>query len=132
MTKGRAMIGRALPRVLVVGSLATVGAVGSAGVALAGTPDTWTKETPMPMLEVLGIYAGIPIGLFALITLLVLTPSLIRGSRVQPGVSWSGQPEWFGDRPGAEESVEADRTERSTGGPEGPTGAGRGGAGGQW
>ncbi|MFD2081519.1 hypothetical protein SAMN05421678_106218 [Actinopolymorpha cephalotaxi] len=126
------MIGRALPRVLVVGSLATVGAVGSAGVALAGTPDTWTKETPMPMLEVLGIYAGIPIGLFALITLLVLTPSLIRGSRVQPGVSWSGQPEWFGDRPDAEQSAEADRTEQSTGGPEGTTGTGRGGAGGQW
>lgn len=126
------MIGRALPRVLVVGSLATVGAVGSAGVALAGTPDTWTKETPMPMLEVLGIYAGIPIGLFALITLLVLTPALIHGSRVQPGVSWSGQPEWFGDRPDADQSAEADRTEQSTGGPEGTTGTGRGGAGGQW
>ncbi|MGW0229480.1 hypothetical protein ACWDWO_14280 [Actinopolymorpha singaporensis] len=126
------MIGRALPRVLVVGSLATVGAVGSASVALAGTPDTWTKEAPMPMLEVLGIYAGIPLGLFALISLLVVTPSLIRSSRVQPGASWSGQPEWFGDRPGAEESAEAERTERSTGGPEGSTGAGRGGAGGQW
>lgn len=121
--------------------------VGAPGTAVAATPAGGGETIEaMPPLEVLGIYAGIPIGLFALITLLVMAPSLIRGARQQQGVAWDGQPAWFGAHadegvpalaatssaddaePGTREPVaaaEPDRVDESTG-------PGSGGAGGRW
>jgi hypothetical protein len=131
VTKGRAMIGRALRRVLVVGALTGVGAVGTASVALAETPDSWTKSAPMPLLEVLGIYVGIPVALFALIALLVVAPSLVRGANLQPGVEWSGQPEWFGARPDDEAIPTGDSTTDELSETK-ASAVTRGGAGGRW
>jgi len=50
----------------------------------------------MSTLEALLIYVGIPAGLFVLITLLVLAPSVARGPRYRPGLAWWAGPEWFG------------------------------------
>jgi len=47
-------------------------------------------------IKVLGIYVGIPVGLFLLIALLVSIPSMIRGPRYRPGKEWQATPEWYG------------------------------------
>jgi hypothetical protein len=47
-------------------------------------------------MKVLGIYIGIPVGLFLLIALLVSIPSMIRGPRYRPGKEWQATPEWYG------------------------------------
>jgi len=66
---------------------------------------------------VIGVFVGIPVGLFVLIILLVMAPDMIRSAR-QPGLSWSGDSEWFGVRP----AVEADRAaEKDTAAVEGST-----------
>jgi hypothetical protein len=92
---------------------------------LAQTPESWTDPAPMPWLEVLGIFAGIPAALFLLIIVSVLAPSMVKGGGYRPGLSWWAAPEWFGARPEdprpasrAAESSElavdrADRTEKA-------------------
>ena len=47
-------------------------------------------------LQTLLIYAGIPIGLFLLITLLVMAPSIARGPRYRTDRAWNAQPRMFG------------------------------------
>jgi hypothetical protein len=85
---------------------------------LAQTPESWTDPAPMPWLEILGIFAGIPAGLFLLIIVSVLAPSMIKGGGYRPGLSWWAAPEWFGARPEdprqAQPAVES--TVESTGG----------------
>lgn len=64
--------------------------------AVAATPNSWNDPAPMSTLQALLIFAGIPLALIFLITLLVMAPSLVRGDRQQRGVdSWT-QPQWFG------------------------------------
>lgn len=46
-------------------------------------------------LEVLGIFVGIPLALFALIALLVVAPSWARDARYRPGLPWTAEPVWF-------------------------------------
>ena len=48
------------------------------------------------MLETLGLLVGVPLLLIAIITLAVMAPSLARGPRYRPGLSWWAEPEWFG------------------------------------
>jgi hypothetical protein len=116
------------------------GVVAASTSASAVTASAATPGQGMSTLEVIGIFAGIPIGVFLLISLLVMAPDLIRRGSRQPGMSWSGPPEWFGARP-AEAGTPLERTgdspELESGQPRGgasPEGgvAGRGGAGGQW
>jgi len=98
--KARALFGMSRRRTLVSVPAALLGIVaGPAAPAAAGTPDTWTKAEPMSWLEILGIFGGIPAGLFVLIVLLALAPSLIRQGRRQPGISWWSEPQWFGAQP---------------------------------
>jgi hypothetical protein len=55
-------------------------------------------EVPAPGLSawyILGVYVGIPLGLFVLITLAVVGPILARRPRYRPGRSWSYDPVWF-------------------------------------
>lgn len=104
--------------------------------ASAATASSAPVGQGMSVLEVIGVFGGIPVGLFLLISLLVMAPDLIRRGSRQPGMSWSGPPEWFGARP-----AEAGTPLETTGGSpaeveSGQSGegeaAGRGGAGGQW
>jgi hypothetical protein len=42
------------------------------------------------------IFVGIPVGLFVVIALLVMLPSLAGGQRYRPGLGWWAEPVWFG------------------------------------
>ncbi len=50
----------------------------------------------MSMLHALLFFAGIPLLIIAVITLLVMAPSLAKGNRYRPGREWDAEPEWFG------------------------------------
>ena len=82
----------------------------AAGPALASAPDQWGSDPKVPALGALLVYLIIPAGLFALITLLVYVPSLVRGQKYQPGLAWRNEPEWFGGPAGGVEA--ADRAEQ--------------------
>jgi hypothetical protein len=124
-----------------VGTFLLTGATTAFGATTQGT------AVAMTPLEVIGVFVGIPIGLFVTITLLVMAPGLIRGARQQPGLSWSGQSEWFGAKADAEQLASASAStssDRPAGGSasaakeesgpalEGSPSTERGGAGGQW
>jgi hypothetical protein len=47
-------------------------------------------------LENLLLYVAAPLGLFLLISLLVLAPSIAKRPRYRPGLSWWAEPVWFG------------------------------------
>lgn len=51
--------------------------------------------TDLTPLETLGIFAGIPVALFLIITLLVVAPSWARDARYRPGLPWTADPVWF-------------------------------------
>jgi hypothetical protein len=51
----------------------------------------------MTPLEMVGIFVGIPLGVFLLIVLAVSIPSWIRDGRYRPGVAWEADPVWFND-----------------------------------
>jgi hypothetical protein len=57
-------------------------------------------------LKAILVFGVIPIGLMALIALLVMLPSLAKGPRYRPGLDWQATPEWYG-APGAEAEVES-------------------------
>lgn len=50
----------------------------------------------MSTLHALLFFGGTPLLIIAVITLLVMAPSLARGPRYRPGQSWDAEPEWFG------------------------------------
>ena len=101
------------------------GVVVAAQPALAETPETWTDHDPMPLAQVLGIFVGLPVLAFAVITLLVVAPRMgSAGSR--PARLWEGEPEWFGRPSGAGEVPGP--SEVSTSGAAGETG----GTSGRW
>jgi hypothetical protein len=47
-------------------------------------------------LENLLLFVVAPLGLFLVIALLVLAPSIVRGPRYRPGLSWWAEPVWLG------------------------------------
>lgn len=71
-------------------------AVLSATPAAADTPTTWPEPDPMSTLHALLLFVGVPAGLFVVIALLVMAPSVVKGPRYRPGLSWWAKPEWFG------------------------------------
>lgn len=86
---------RAVSRVGVLAAL-PLALVAVAAPASADTPSSWPENDPMSTMDVLLVFVGIPAGLFALIALLVVAPSLARGPRYRPGVTWLAQSEQFG------------------------------------
>lgn len=46
-------------------------------------------------LQTIGVFAGIPVALFILITVLVLAPGWIREARYRPDLEWTAEPEWL-------------------------------------
>lgn len=106
---------------VVVTAMAFVIGVGS--VASARTPDTWSEAEPRSALETLGLFVGIPLGLFFLIVLLTMAGSMRREPRYRPDQEWGADPVWIG----AEES----RTTDAAGASDGAAGDG-GGASARW
>ncbi|HEX2903816.1 MAG TPA: hypothetical protein VHO01_10220 [Jatrophihabitans sp.] len=49
----------------------------------------------MTVVETVLVFAGIPIGAVALITLIVLGPGAVRAPRYRPGGSWDYRPVWY-------------------------------------
>ena len=64
------------------------------------------------MLETLGLLVGVPLLLIAIITLAVMAPSLARGPRYRPGLSWWAEPEWFGGPEGGIRRLEENAPQR--------------------
>lgn len=62
----------------------------------------------MSTLFALLFFAGIPLLIVVVLTLLVMAPSLAKGPRYRPGQEWDAEPEWFGGR----EVQGADSTDR--------------------
>ncbi|MGH3332291.1 MAG: hypothetical protein ACRDPJ_13430 [Nocardioidaceae bacterium] len=96
--------------------------------ALATAPEQWDTAEPVSTLTVLVLLVGVPVALFAIITLLVYVPSLARGEKYTPGLAWRNENEWFG---GPKSGVEAaDQVEPDA--VEGSDESGRGGASARW
>lgn len=96
-------------------------------MALADTPSTAPDAPDASGLHYLVVLVLIPLGLFAVITLLAALPSMISDKGYEPGQSWRSDAEWFGGpRKGVEaaEDVPAQAIEGSD--------SGRGGTSGTW
>jgi hypothetical protein len=73
---------------LVVGALAAP--------AAADTPTAWEKAPDVSPLGFVMVLLILPLGAAAVISLLVVLPSLASDKGYQPGEAWRGDTEWFG------------------------------------
>ena len=62
----------------------------------------------MSYFSTLLIFGVLPLAMFAIISLLVIMPSLAKGPRYRPGLSWWASPVWFGG-PADPDAVSAER-----------------------
>jgi hypothetical protein len=67
----------------------------AAAPAGAEVPDGWSNPSDVNPVEAVLVFVGIPLLLFAVITLLVLLPSLIRGEKFTVGGQATAD-QWFG------------------------------------
>ena len=67
----------------------------TAAPAGANVPEGWSDPKPVDSMEAVLLFVGIPVGLFLIITLFVLAPSLIRGERFTVGGQATAD-QWFG------------------------------------
>lgn len=102
---------------------------------LADAPAAWEDPEPMSTLHTLLLFGGVPLLAMAVITLLVMAPSLAKGPRYRPGQEWDATPQAFG---GLESMLARERRALPSGRPASPArddvGAdeGTGGASGRW
>jgi hypothetical protein len=64
--------------------------------ASADTPSGWETSPHVSALDYLLVLVIIPLGAAAVISLLVVIPSLVSNRGYEPGQSWRGDTEWFG------------------------------------
>ena len=64
--------------------------------AAADTPAAWEQAPDVSPLGFLMVLLILPLGCAAVITLLVVLPSLAGDKGYEPGQSWRGDTEWFG------------------------------------
>jgi hypothetical protein len=64
--------------------------------ASADTPAAWDQAPDVSPLGFLLVLAIIPLGAAAVISLLVVLPSIASDRGYEPGQSWRGDTEWFG------------------------------------
>src|SRR5680860_1810502 len=57
-----------------------------ASPAIAAPPDGWPQAEPVSTLHALVVLVGVPLGLFAVISLLVHVPSMARHEEYTPGL----------------------------------------------
>jgi hypothetical protein len=101
------------------------------GVAFADPPAQWEDNGHTSPLHVLLVLVVIPVGLFALITLLVYLPSMVRRNEsYQPGHPWRSEPEWFGGPRGGVSAVDSTEPPMAVSGSD--RSQERGGASGRW
>lgn len=93
-TAPRSFVRRATATVAAAAFLVLAGALLDASAA--DTPQGWEKEASVSGLQYLVVLLLIPLGLAAVIALLVSVPSLASDRGYQPGQSWRGESEWFG------------------------------------
>lgn len=86
----------------------------------------------MTVVETVLVFAGIPLGAVALITLLVLGPGAARAPRYRPGGSWDFQPVWYLPHPDHEGPVSATTGIRALAGAVAEPVIASGGASGEW
>jgi len=79
-------------------------------------------------LETLGMFIGIPAGLFVIIALLCTAPSWGRDPRYRPGLTWTADPTWIGGPEDADRPAVAGAPSRPALTGEGSDEAGRDGA----
>ena len=81
----------------------------------------------MSTLHALLLFVGGPLLIIAVITLLVMAPSLAKGPRYRPSQQWDADAEWFGapeDGEGASQrQLESSKAGKGTGGSDGTGGA---------
>lgn len=70
-----------------------------AAPALAYSPGAGDAGPGLTVLQTVSIFVGIPVGLFLLIGLLVYAPSLVKGPRYRPGLTWWAAARWFNGPP---------------------------------
>ena len=71
--------------------------IGSLGLVIfAEPPSTWPHPEPMSTLHALLLLGVLPAAIAGVIVLLVMAPSVARGPRYRPGLSWWAPPEWIG------------------------------------
>jgi hypothetical protein len=68
-------------------------------VNLADTPATWPDPPSLSTLQALLLFAGSTILIIAVITMLVMAPSLAKGPRYRPSQQWDADAVWFGAVP---------------------------------
>lgn len=88
----RILVRRAM-RALVVGVL---GAALVPAAAFGDTPSNAADAPQVSGLEYLVVLVLIPLGLFAIVSLLAALPSMISNKGYEPGQAWRSDPEWFG------------------------------------
>jgi hypothetical protein len=114
-------------RLVTTALLAPVVLLGMAAPASAAPPETWPETDSVSALDMLLILVAIPVGLIAVISLLVYVPSMVRGQKYTPGLAWRSENEWFGGpRGGVEAATESDPAAIEAGD------SGRGGASARW
>lgn len=99
-------------------------AVASASPAMAESHYS-DGESPGPgisVLQTLGVYVGIPLGIYLVLALLTFAPSTTRGPRYRPGSGWNADTAWLG---GPKDTAGGTDTDASRA-------HGAGGASGQW
>jgi hypothetical protein len=67
-----------------------------AAPAMADTPTAWEKAPDVSPLGFVMVLLILPLGAAAVISLLVVLPSLASDKGYQPGEAWRGDTEWFG------------------------------------
>lgn len=85
-----------LSKVATVAVATATSLVCMSSAASARTPETWTEAEPRSVLETLGLFVGIPLGLFFLIVLLTMASSTRRAPRYRPDQDWWAEPVWMG------------------------------------
>jgi hypothetical protein len=68
----------------------------------------------MSTVEILVWFVLLPATLYVVVTLLVFTPSWVRGPKYRPGLDWWAEPVWIGG--GDLDAVQAGRSAREEGG----------------
>lgn len=126
---------RAGVRAGIVAATASVPLLAASSALAANHPYDGEDSGPgLTVLQTLGIYVGIPLGLFLIISFLVVLPELTRGDRNRREVGWIGQngaapaaPK--ADAPGAGKAVSSSAEQQSV---SAGKSTGTGGASGSW
>jgi hypothetical protein len=86
----------------------------AAVTVLAGRDDGDDPGSGLTVVQTLGVFVGIPLGLFLVIAILAAAPGASRRPRYRPGAGWWAAPVWFNGPDEAERRVRDGATPVST------------------